>query len=188
MIPSTFEENIDKNNFASAGNYAVATARGKAEQVRNLLASASSEAQEQQQQPENKRQLIIGCDTVVVSPTGKVLEKPVDENDAAVMLQCLSNKWHSVFSGVTLYSSKFGVNPVASFFEETKVKFGELRNDDITKYISTGEPMDKAGAYGIQGMAGYFVESIEGDYYNVMGFPLHRFSREVVKLLENGEL
>ncbi len=188
MVPSTFEENIDKNKFTSAGDYAVATARGKAEQVRNLLISTSSGAQEQREQQENERHLIIGCDTVVVSPTGKVLEKPVDENDAVAMLKSLSNKWHSVFSGVTLYSSKFGVNPVASFFEETKVKFAELRKDDISTYVKTGEPMDKAGAYGIQGMAGYFVERIEGDYYNVVGFPLHSFSREVVKLLDNGEL
>ncbi len=123
MIPSTFDESLDQNSFASAGEYAIATARGKAEQVVELLLSASSEAQEQQQKPEKKRQLIIGSDTVVVSPTGKVLEKPVDGNDAAVMLQSLSGKWHSVFSGVALYTSRFGVNPVVSFFQETKVKF-----------------------------------------------------------------
>ncbi len=191
MIPSLFHENLDKNSFSSAGDYAIATARGKAEQVMNSLQfSASSKAQEQQQQQqsEKNRWLIIGCDTVVLSPTGEVMEKPADGNDAALMLRSLTNKWHSVFTGVALYTSKLGVNPAVSFFEETKVKFGELRDKDIDAYVATGEPLNKAGAYGIQGMAGYFVECIDGDYYNVVGFPLHRFSREVVRLLENGAL
>ena len=91
------------------------------------------------------------------------------------MLKALSGKEHSVFTGVTLISPQ----GKKSFFKETKVKFYELSDGEISTYIKTGEPMDKAGAYGIQGYGSLFVEKIEGDYFNVVGLPVSALYREL---------
>lgn len=115
--------------------------------------------------------LIIGADTIVVSE-GKILGKPGDASHAASMLKSLSGKWHSVISGVTVFRTKDTKSE--SFYVETKVKFSDITDAEIDDYIATGEPMDKAGAYGIQGIGAKFVEKIEGDYFNVVGLPLNR--------------
>lgn len=115
--------------------------------------------------------VIIGADTIVVLGD-KILGKPKDENDARAMLKSLSGKWHSVISGVTVLDTARAKSE--SFYVETKVKFIALSDKEIDEYIKTGEPMDKAGSYGIQGRGAKFIEKIEGDYFNVVGLPISR--------------
>lgn len=124
----------------------------------------------------NEHSIVIGSDTVVVLD-GKVLGKPADEENAVQMLSLLSGRTHEVYTGVSLVCGE----KKHSFFECTKVKFQPLSEEQIAAYVSTGEPMDKAGAYGIQGKGCVLVEGIEGDYFNVVGFPVSRFCREFEK-------
>lgn len=116
-----------------------------------------------------KDMLIISADTVVVSD-GKILGKPVDEEDAERILESLSGKTHTVITGicVTRLNDAFSVCRSVS----TKVRFRNLSKDEIRRYISTKEPMDKAGAYGIQGRGALLTDGIEGDYFNVVGLPV----------------
>lgn len=109
----------------------------------------------------------IGADTIVVLD-GKVMGKPADETEAAEMLRSLSGRSHTVYTGVTAIRG----NSVLSRAEETLVRFRALSDREIESYIRTGESMDKAGAYGAQGLASLFVEGLEGDFFNVMGLPL----------------
>ena len=113
--------------------------------------------------------IVIGADTIVVHE-GKILGKPKDAEDAAAMLKSLSGDWHSVISGVTVMDTATAKSE--SFYVETKVHFIALNDKEIADYIASGEPMDKAGAYGIQAKGGKFVDKIEGDYFNVVGLPL----------------
>ncbi len=115
---------------------------------------------------------VIGADTVVAID-GKILGKPKDESDAFDMLRTLSGRTHSVFTGVTVISPK----GETTFSVETKVKFFELSDYEIRAYISTGEPMDKAGAYGIQQKGALLVESVGGDYFNVVGLPVSKLNK-----------
>ena len=117
---------------------------------------------------------VIGADTVVAID-GAILGKPADENDARNMLKRLSNKVHSVFTGVTIIKGK----KEKSFFVETKVKFLALTDEMIEAYIKTGEPFDKAGAYGIQGFGCLLVEKIDGDYFNVVGLPVSKLNQSL---------
>lgn len=118
---------------------------------------------------EREAGLIIGADTVVVLD-GQLLGKPQDEADAERMLRSLSGTWHAVMTGVALFDCATG-QEVADF-DKTLVRFARLSNQEIEWYVMTGEPMDKAGAYGIQGLGGLFVDEIAGNYYNVVGLPL----------------
>lgn len=118
---------------------------------------------------ERETGLIIGADTVVVLD-GQLLGKPKDEADAERMLRSLSGRWHAVMTGVALYDVATG-QEVADF-DKTLVRFARLSNQEIEWYVKSGEPMDKAGAYGIQGLGGLFVDEIAGNYYNVVGLPL----------------
>lgn len=115
---------------------------------------------------------VIGSDTVVAAK-GEILGKPKDKADAFRMLSLLSGTEHSVFTGVAVIKN----GKIHSFTEETKVKFFKLDEFEIERYIATGEPFDKAGAYGIQDLGALLVEGISGDYYNVMGLPVGRLSR-----------
>lgn len=115
---------------------------------------------------------IIGADTVV-SIDGKILGKPKDKADAFAMIKELSGREHSVFTGVTVICK----NEEKTFSVETKVKFFDLSDDEINTYIATGEPFDKAGAYGIQGFGSLLVEKIDGDYFNVVGLPVSTLNR-----------
>lgn len=125
--------------------------------------------------------LIIGADTVVAQD-GRILGKPEDEADAFAMLDELQGREHSVFTGVTLiYLDSNGDRAEKTFSEETKVEFYPMSEEEIKDYISTGEPMDKAGAYGIQGKAFVYVKGISGDYYNVVGLPAARIYHEMKK-------
>lgn len=130
--------------------------------------------------------LIIAADTVVALDGG-VLGKPRDQADAFAMLSALSGREHLVYTGVTVLQGDRAVTE----HEETAVTFRTLEPDEIWGYISTGEPMDKAGAYGIQGVGALLVSGIRGDYCNVMGLPVFRLGRILaqfgVKLLQNRE-
>ena len=124
----------------------------------------------------DKKSMVIGADTVVAYK-GQILGKPKDEEDASRMLTMLSGQTHEVYTGVCIIED----GRQKTFFEETKVTFYEITKEQISKYIKTGEPMDKAGSYGIQGKAAVFIKGIKGDYYNVVGFPIARFMKEIEK-------
>ena len=123
-----------------------------------------------------KQSMIVGADTVVAYQ-GQILGKPADEADAKRMLTMLSGQTHEVYTGVCVIEDE----KIKTFYEETKVTFYEISDEQIDHYIKTGEPMDKAGSYGIQGKAAVFIKGIEGDYYNVVGFPIARFLQEITK-------
>ena len=123
-----------------------------------------------------KQSMIVGADTVVAYQ-GQILGKPTDEADAKRMLTMLSGQTHEVYTGVCVIED----GKTKTFYEETKVTFYEISDEQIDYYIKTGEPIDKAGSYGIQGKAAVFIKGIEGDYYNVVGFPIARFLQEITK-------
>ncbi len=155
--PSPFEETIPENG--NPADIVRALALEKAEPVSRRFPSA----------------LTLGADTVVVHE-GVVLGKPEDEAEAHAMLRRLSGETHTVFTGLAL------LHPASdrrvSACEATRVTFDALSDEEIRAYVASGAPMDKAGAYGIQGDLGaVFVARIEGDFYTVMGLPLHRLYR-----------
>lgn len=115
--------------------------------------------------------IVIGADTVVVAE-GQILGKPADAEDARRMLRLLSGRDHDVLTGLSFHSVP--ASSEVAQVESTRVSFLALSNEDIENYIRTGEPFDKAGAYGIQGIGGRFIWRIEGCYFNVMGLPLSR--------------
>ena len=117
-----------------------------------------------QREPED---VVIAADTIVVCG-GEVLGKPRDEEDAFRILSLLSGRSHEVMTGMTVLRG----DEIVTHTEVTKIHFRRLHPDEIRAYIATGEPMDKAGAYGIQGGAALFADQMEGDYYNVMGLPV----------------
>ena len=126
--------------------------------------------------------IVLGADTVVAFE-GEILGKPKNEEDAARMLRMLCGSTHSVYTGVTAFIiDSEGEKQLHSFYEETKVTMYPMTDRQILSYISTGEPMDKAGAYGIQGKFAVYIEKIEGDYNNVVGLPVARVYQELRKL------
>jgi septum formation protein len=122
-------------------------------------------------------EIVISADTVVVID-GKIIGKPKDKEDAFCILKNLSGRTHEVYTGFTVS----GNGKTKTDFEVTKVHFKELCDDDIRRYIATGEPMDKAGAYGIQQKGNLFVDYIHGDYYNVVGFPISKICVTILEL------
>ena len=127
---------------------------------------------------EHPDRLVIGADTVVILD-GEVLGKPRDRDDARRMLRLLSGKVHTVITGCCL----IGGERERGFSQSTKVEFYPLTDGEIDDYIATGEPFDKAGAYGIQGKGMLLVKGIEGDYFNVMGLPVGLLSRELKRFI-----
>lgn len=123
--------------------------------------------------------VIIGADTVVACD-GKILGKPHDKKEAFSMLKSLSGKTHSVFTGVTVIDNT--TQTVITFHEKTDVVFYEVDDDEIQWYVDTQEPMDKAGAYGIQGKGVFLVRKINGDYNNVVGLPVAHLIRVMKQL------
>lgn len=117
--------------------------------------------------------IIIGADTIVVH-NGQILGKPADENDAEKMLQALKNQTHWVITGFTVLDTETG--KYLTTHEKTIVNFKDYSTEEIHAYIATGEPMDKAGSYGIQGLGGVLVHSIEGCYFNVVGLPISKLA------------
>ncbi|MDO4535788.1 MAG: Maf-like protein [Clostridium perfringens] len=160
IIESNFDEDSIKFN-GDIEEYVKSLAMGKALNVKRDI--------------ENKS-LIIGVDTVVFYDN-KILGKPKNYDDAYSMLSALSGNTHKVYSGVCIFDTEKLESK--SFVCETKVKFSKINKSQIEKYIMSKEPMDKAGAYGIQGLGGVFVEKIEGCYYNVMGLPLNKLNKEL---------
>lgn len=127
--------------------------------------------------------IVLGADTVVCQD-GQIMGKPKDEADAKQMLQKLQGEEHSVYTGVTILVKENGaVQHVQTFSQETKVYVYEMTDEEIDRYIATGEPMDKAGAYGIQGRFAAYVDGIEGDYNNVVGLPVSAVWQELKELL-----
>lgn len=147
-------------------------AREAVEYLSKIKNDASSELTE-------KENLIISADTVV-AVDDEILGKPVDKEDARRMICLLSGKVHQVYTGVTLSLN----GKTKTFSEKTDVAFFDLTEDEIEEYISSSEPYDKAGAYGIQGKAGLLVKGINGDYYNVVGFPIARLKREIEEFIK----
>ncbi len=127
-----------------------------------------------------EKTLILGADTIVVSE-GTVLGKPVDEEDAFRMIRGYSGRTHEVLTGVTLIDAADG--RTKTICARTAVTVAELEDGEIRAYVATGEPMDKAGAYGIQGLFEPYVDSIEGEYSNVVGLPLAAL-RKAIKEFE----
>ena len=120
--------------------------------------------------------LVIAADTVVTAD-GRVLGKPQSKEDAAAMLRFLSGRTHTVYTGVTVQQG----TRISTQHEATKVRFRPLTETEISAYIASGEPMDKAGSYGIQGLGALLVEGIEGDYFNVVGLPVCRLGRMLLE-------
>ena len=163
------QSNFDENTIDFKGDiekYVKDLSRNKAIEVSKRL---------------NEPSIVIAADTVVFQD-GKVLEKPKNEEDAFSMLSSLSGNTHKVYSGICLINTYD--DTVVTDCDCTEVRFSELNPRQIRNYINSGEPMDKAGAYGIQGLGGAFVERIEGCYYNVMGLPLNK----LYKALENYDI
>lgn len=123
-------------------------------------------------------EIVIAADTIVVC-AGRILGKPHSEAEAAQMLRLLSGRDHQVMTGVTVRTR----DQTVSFTQTTDLHFRPLSEREIARYVATGEPMDKAGAYGIQGGAALFCEKMEGDYYNVMGLPVCRLWQTLAELV-----
>lgn len=126
----------------------------------------------------NSNDIVIGADTVV-SINNEILGKPTDEEDAKKMLKLLSGKTHTVYTGVTIIKG----DRQESFAQATEVTFHDLDDEIINKYIATGSPMDKAGAYGIQDFGALLVKKIDGDYFNVVGLPISTLYRFLTTFL-----
>lgn len=172
ILISNTEENVDAK---SPEKLVETLSRQKAEAVFSML-------------PDKEEVLVIGADTVVARK-GSVLGKPKDKKAAVKMLSRLSGKAHQVYTGVTLLYRPAGKDSPAkvqrkTFHEVTKVRFFSLKPEEIKAYVETGDPMDKAGAYGIQGIFARYVKSIEGDYNNVVGLPIGRVYQEAKEWLE----
>ncbi len=129
--------------------------------------------------------LVVGADTVVALE-GQILGKPSDPEQAAEMLRRLAGNIHGVYTGVTLlYRSGSGMVQRRVFHESTKVEFFPMTEEEIRRYVQSGECMDKAGAYGIQGLFARYVKKIEGDYNNVVGLPVGRLYQEAKEWMKS---
>lgn len=168
MCPSLFEENLNPKDFDTFPEFVEATALGKALEVAERLKNDAKSPD-----------LIIAADTIVTLD-GKIYGKPKKPDVALEMLTDLIGRTHEVFTGVVL---KYN-DEIVKFTESTQVTFGNATKDQIQAYVDTGEPMDKAGGYGIQGVGGCLIEKIDGDYFTVVGLPLYRLSIEICKLLK----
>ncbi|MBS6161031.1 MAG: septum formation inhibitor Maf [Firmicutes bacterium] len=125
--------------------------------------------------------LVIGADTVVAAE-GNILGKPKNRKEAIQMLKKLQGASHEVYTGVTMLSRDENGEQQKTFHVMTAVEFYPMSEEEIESYVDTGEPMDKAGAYGIQGKAGIFVKEIRGDYNNVVGLPVARLYQELKQM------
>lgn len=125
---------------------------------------------------------VIGADTIVVY-RGEILGKPADKSEAYDMLSMLSDRTHQVYTGVSLIIRKQGNLSVRTFYEKTDVTFYPVHKDDLHTYVESGDSLDKAGAYGIQGDFAIHVKEIKGDYNNVVGLPIGRLYQELQRVI-----
>ena len=160
--------NFDESTIVFEGNvkeYVENIALGKAKDVQSNIGDDA---------------IIIAADTIVTLDN-KILGKPKNGTEAFSMLKSLSGNTHNVYSGIVLINTKTG--KILKDSLSTEVKFSELKDDEILRYIDSKEPLDKAGAYGIQGKGGVFVEEIKGCYYNVVGLPLNKLKRMMDEII-----
>ena len=125
--------------------------------------------------------IVLGADTIVVLD-GEILGKPQNKEEAFLILKKLSGRTHRVYTGITLVNRYNG--KIISDYDSTEVKFNQLEDNKIVAYINTGEPMDKAGAYGIQGMGGFLVEGIRGSLDNVIGLPTEKLKEMLIQIIQ----
>ena len=129
---------------------------------------------------DNVDKVVLSADTLV-ELDGKLLGKPKNREDAKIMIKSLSGKIHNVYTGYAIFKLSKKIKYVS--YEKSSVKFYDLSDDEIEKYLDTLEYKDKAGAYGIQGKGSLLVEKIEGDYFNIVGFPIGKINRDLMRLL-----
>lgn len=166
--PSQGEEVITKEVPSEA---VMELAEQKASEIAGLVEESGSKGEI----------LVIGADTVVVKDH-QILGKPKDREDAVRMLHGLAGDVHQVYTGVCLIYFVGGQRRTKTFYEATDVHFYPMTEEEIMDYVNTGDPMDKAGAYGIQGICGKYIRGIEGDYNNVVGLPIARLYQEMKTL------
>lgn len=178
VLKSSFEEDLDIKSFKDAQSYCLATASAKLADVVQLVGKVEKDT------------LLIGADTIV-EIDGNVLEKPVDDEHAKIMLTQLGGRTQKVHTAVVIYGSiakvdsKLELEKLGEFVETSEVKFVDLTEADINAYVATGEGRDKSGAYGIQGIGGQLVQSVNGCYFNVMGLPISSLSRKLAEILQD---
>lgn len=165
VIPSEADENIEME--IPPEKYVEELAYAKCTEVKNRLEKNGEDL---------SRTLIIGCDTIVCYD-GMIIGKPPDDVHAMLTLGVLSDSWHSVYSGLALW---YG-DACEARASRTDVKFREISEREIWRYVESGEPMGKAGSYAIQLAGASFAERIEGDYYNIVGFPVALFTAMLKK-------
>ena len=151
------------------------------EVVKELSVQKAAAVYEMLQGRQEACDLIIGADTVVACD-GRILGKPETKEDAVGMLRLLQGRSHEVYTGVCLIHGRTGARK--SFFEETKVVFCPMTEEEITEYVNTKDCMDKAGSYGIQGFCARYIKGIEGDYNNVVGLPVCRLYQEIKSMFQ----
>lgn len=164
VLTSDCDENISETDPAA---FVTALSARKAEATAERIASGK---EADPAFPEGA--LVVGADTIVYFE-GTILGKPKDAEDAVRMLSAMSGKRHTVYTGVTLIDTESGRRE--SFCEQTDVFFYPVSEEEIRRYVATGDPLDKAGSYGVQGLGAFLVKRIEGDYYTVVGFPIAHF-------------
>lgn len=169
IVPSTIEEKITKK---VPEEVVMELSRRKAEDVAGF---------------QNAGTFVIGADTVVAAG-GEILGKPAGHEDAYRMISLLEGKSHQVYTGVTLVLCGENGNKVRTFAEKTEVHVYPMSEEEIKTYASDREPMDKAGAYGIQGKFAAFIKGIDGDYNNVVGLPVGRVYQEIKQMFEQEDL
>lgn len=181
IIPSSIEERITKT---IPSDIVMELAEQKARAVYESLFSSRPAFSEGETSPpktpdtDMEDLTVIGADTIVVY-RGEILGKPADKSEAYDMLSLLSDRTHQVYTGVSLVTRKRGKLSVRTFYEKTDVTFYPVHKDDLHAYIESGDPLDKAGAYGIQGDFAIHVKEIKGDYNNVVGLPIGRLYQEL---------
>ena len=171
-VPSRFPENLESTTLSPA-EYAIATANRKAEAVLSYLTSLTQNLT-----------IIIACDTIIVNDSLDIIEKALDENHAERILLSLSGKTHEVVTGVSLILYDNDTCIREQFSDRTEVTFGDLSAQEVKEYLDSKEWIEKAGAYAIQSRGSLFVQTINGDYNNVIGLPLRRVLTAIRVMLD----
>ncbi|KAI8817198.1 N-acetylserotonin O-methyltransferase-like protein-like protein [Fimicolochytrium jonesii] len=174
---STFPEDLDKSLY-TPDEYVLQTALGKATEVYRRVRRSNNLTED------HRPILVIAADTVVIH-NERIIEKPISNAHAKEMLRGLAGREHVVATAIVLAYAvdEEGNLKVETAVERSKVLFDEMDDELIDAYVATGEPLDKAGGYGYQGLAAAFIPRIDGCYYNVIGFPVNRFVRTATNLL-----